>query len=51
MTESKKKTTPKAAPKAAPKPTTVKMVNPEGKEADVHPSEVENYKAGDYQEV
>lgn len=29
----------------------VKMVNPEGKEADVHPDEVENYKAADFKVI
>ena len=34
--------------KAAEKVKTVKMVRDDGKTADVHPSEVENYKLGDY---
>lgn len=41
-------------PKAEKKPKTVKlvpMVRDDGKTADVHPSEVDNYKAGGYKEV
>lgn len=34
--------------KPGPKPKLIKMVRPDGKTADVHPSEVENYKLGDY---
>ena len=38
------------APKEKPQPTTVKMVK-DGKPADVHPAEVDNYKAGGYELV
>lgn len=46
MTEEKKtaKTTKK-------QPSTVKMVRDDGKTVDVHPSEVENYRKGGYQEA
>ena len=37
--------------KKTTKPKLVKMVRPDGKTADVHPSEVENYKLGDYEVV
>jgi hypothetical protein len=43
----KKETNKKAKPA---KPKTVKMVNESGKVAEVHPSEVENYKAGGWSE-
>lgn len=39
----------KAAPKKVAK--IVKMVNEQGKEADVHPDEVENFKKGGFREA
>lgn len=33
------------------KPALVKMVRPDGKTADVHPDEVENYRKGNYREA
>jgi hypothetical protein len=37
-----------AKPKVA---KTVKMVRPDGKSADVHPTEVENYRSGGYEKA
>jgi len=37
-----------AKPKVA---KTVKMVRPDGKTADVHPAEVENYRSGGYEKA
>lgn len=46
MTEDKK------APKSTKKePSTVKMVRYDGKTADVHASEIENYRKGGYKEA
>lgn len=56
MTEQKKPTR-RAAPKKAAeaaepkKVTLVKMVRDDGKTADVHPQEVENYRVGGYREA
>ena len=43
-----KKTVKKRVVKAQPKPTHVVMINDEGKLANVHVDEVENYKLGNY---
>ena len=37
-----------AKPKVA---KTVKMVRPDGKTADVHPTEIENYRSGGYEKA
>jgi hypothetical protein len=58
MTEQKKPTR-RAAPKKAAeaaepkqtKVTLVKMVREDGKTADVHPQEVDNYRSGGYREA